>query len=64
MDRIPDGRAKRRGVPDEFKRPAAEQIEAGGLRTLNVAAELGVQETQLRRWKSQVCTKGARFALK
>ena len=36
--------------PDEFKRQAAERVETSGLSVMDVAAELGVHETQLRRW--------------
>src|SRR6056297_3922754 len=41
---------KRRYFPDEFKRQAAERVETSGLSIMDVAAELGVHETQLRRW--------------
>ena len=38
---------KRRYFPDEFKRQAAERVETSGLSIMDVAAELGVHETQL-----------------
>ena len=41
---------KRRHFPDEFKRQAAERVEASGVSVMDVAVELGVHETQLRRW--------------
>jgi transposase len=41
---------KRRHFPDEFKRQATERVETSGLSVRDVAAELGVHETQLRRW--------------
>ena len=44
---------KRRYFPDEFKRQAAERVETSGLSIMDVAAELGVHETQLRRWIRQ-----------
>lgn len=44
---------KRRYFPDEFKRQAVERVETSGLSVMNVAAELGVHETQLRRWMHQ-----------
>lgn len=44
---------KRRYFPDEFKRQAAERVETSGLSVMDVAAELGVHETQLRRWIRQ-----------
>ena len=44
---------KRRYFPDEFKRQAVERVETSGLSIMNIAAELGVHETQLRRWIRQ-----------
>ena len=44
---------KRRYFPGEFKRRAAERVETSGLSIMDVAAELGVHETQLRRWTRQ-----------
>ena len=44
---------KRRYFPDEFKRQAVERVETSGLSIMDVAAELGVHETQLRRWMRQ-----------
>src|SRR6056297_3446551 len=44
---------KRRYFPDEFKRQAAERVATSGLSIMDVAAELGVHETQLRRWIRQ-----------
>ena len=44
---------KRRYFPDEFKRQAAERVETSELSIMDVAAELGVHETQLRRWIRQ-----------
>lgn len=49
---------KRRYFPDEFKRQAAERVETSGLSIMDVAAELGVHETQLRRWVRQFGTAG------
>lgn len=46
-------RKKRRYFPDEFKRQAAERAETSGLSIMDVAADLGVHETQLRRWIRQ-----------
>ena len=50
---------KRRYFPDEFKRQAAERVEASGLSVADVATELGVHETQLRRWRRQFGKAGA-----
>jgi transposase len=44
---------KRRYFPDEFKRQAVERVETSGLSVMNVAVELGIHETQLRRWRRQ-----------
>ena len=44
---------KRRYFPDEVKRQAAERVETSGVSIVDVAAELGVHETQLRRWTRQ-----------
>ena len=44
---------KRRYFPDEFKRQAAERVETSGLSIMDVAAELGVHEMQLRPWIRQ-----------
>ena len=44
---------KRRYFPDEFKRQAVERVATSGLTIMDVAAELGVHETQLRRWIRQ-----------
>jgi transposase len=44
---------KRRYFPDEFKRQAVERVETSGLSIMDVAAEPGVHETQLRRWIRQ-----------
>jgi len=44
---------KRRYFPGEFKRRAAERVETSGLSIMDVAAELGIHETQLRRWTRQ-----------
>ena len=41
---------KRRHFPDEFKRQAAARVETSGLSVRDVAVELGVHETLLRRW--------------
>ena len=45
--------AKRRTFSREFKLEAVRQLE-GGRRVAEVAHELGIQETVLRRWRSQV----------
>jgi len=50
---------KRRHFPDEFKRQAAERVETSGLSIMDVAAELGVHETQLRRWIRQFRRSGS-----
>ena len=50
---------KRRYFPDEFKRQAAERVETSGLSIMDVAAELGVHETQLRRWIRQFGRSGS-----
>ncbi len=44
---------KRRYFPDEFRQQAVERVETSGLSIMDVAAELGVHETQLRRWTRQ-----------
>ncbi len=41
---------RRRYFPDEFKRQAVERARTSGLTIMDVAAELGIHETQLRRW--------------
>ncbi len=46
-------RKKRRYFPDEFKRQAVERADTSGLSVMDVAAELGIHETQLRRWMRQ-----------
>lgn len=46
---------KRRHFPDEFKRQAVERVETSGLPLFEVAAELGVHESQLRRETSERC---------
>ena len=46
-------RTKRKYFPGEFKRQAAERAETSGLSIVDVAAELGIHETQLRRWIRQ-----------
>ena len=38
---------KRRYFPHEFKRQATERAETSGMSIMDVAAELGVHETQL-----------------
>lgn len=44
---------KRRYFSDEFKRQVTERVETSGLSIMDVVAELGVHETQLRRWIRQ-----------
>nr|WP_306455409.1 transposase [Jannaschia seosinensis] len=44
---------KRRYFPDAFKRQAAERVETSGLSVVDVAAKLGVHETQVHRWIRQ-----------
>ena len=44
---------RRRYFPDEFKRQAVERARASGLTIMDVAAELGIHETQPRRWIRQ-----------
>ena len=53
---------KRRYFPDEFKRQSAERVETSGLSIMDVAAELGVHETQLRRWIRQFGRSGTENA--
>lgn len=55
---------KRRYFPDEFKRQAAERVETSGLSIMDVAPELGVHETQLRRWIRQFGKSGTGGALR
>jgi transposase len=50
---------QRRHFPDEFKRQDAERVETRGLPLFEVAAELGVHESQLRRWARQFGQTGA-----
>ncbi|RVT80622.1 IS3 family transposase, partial [Rhodobacteraceae bacterium CCMM004] len=45
---------KRRYFPDEFKRQAVERVATSGLAIIDVAAELGIHESQLRRWIRQI----------
>lgn len=53
---------KRRYFPDEFKRQAADRVETSGLSIMDVAAELGIHETQLRRWIRQIGKAGTSTA--
>lgn len=46
-------RKKRRYFLDEFKRQAVDRAETSGLSVMDVSAELGIHETQLRRWMRQ-----------
>lgn len=41
---------KRRHFPDAFKREAVERARSSGLSIIQVADELGLHETVLRRW--------------
>ena len=41
---------KRRHFPDAFKREAVERARTSGLAIIQVAEELGLHETVLRRW--------------
>ena len=41
---------KRRHFPDAFKREAVERARTSGLTIIEVAEELGLHETVLRRW--------------
>lgn len=50
---------KRRYFPDAFKRQAVARVETGGLHLFEVVAELGVHESQRRRWARQVGQAGA-----
>lgn len=52
---------KRRYFPDEFKRHAVERAKTSGLSVMSVAAELGIHETQLRRWMRQFGGLGTGF---
>jgi transposase len=54
-------RKKRRYFPDEFKRQAVGRVETSGLSVSSVAAELGIHETQLRRWMRQFGRLGTGF---
>ena len=49
---------KRRFFPEEFKRQAVDRVETSGLRITDIAAELGIHETQLRRWMRQLGRSG------
>ena len=57
-------RKKRRYFPDDFKRKAVERAETSGLSVMNVAAEFGIHETQLRRWMRQFGRLGTGSALR
>lgn len=46
--------ARRRVFPEAFKREAVERVTASGLSTAQVAQELGLHETVLRRWVRDV----------
>jgi transposase len=41
---------KRRVFPDVFKREAVDRVLTSGLPIGRVASDLGLHETQLRRW--------------
>lgn len=41
---------KRRHFPDAFKREAVDRVRTSGLTIIQVAEELGLHETVLRRW--------------
>ena len=41
---------KRRRFPDAFKREAVDRVRTSGLTIIQVADELGLHETVLRRW--------------
>ncbi len=41
---------KRRHFPDAFKREAVERVRTSGVTIIEVAEELGLHETVLRRW--------------
>lgn len=45
---------RRRYFPDEFKRQAVDRARTSGLTIMDVAAELGIHETQPRRWIRQL----------
>ena len=45
--------AKRRVFPEAFKREAVDRVNSSGLSLGKVAAELGLNETVLRRWVSR-----------
>lgn len=42
--------ARRRVFPEAFKREAVDRVASSGLSTVQVAQELGLHETVLRRW--------------
>jgi transposase len=44
----------RRVFPETFKREAVDRVASSGLRIGRVAAELGVNETVLRRWVARL----------
>ena len=44
---------QRRVFPESFKREAVDRVASSGLSAGKVAAELGLHETVLRRWKVQ-----------
>lgn len=50
---------KRRFFPEEFKRQAVERARTSGLSVADVAMELGIHDTQLRRWMRQFSVEGA-----
>ncbi|WP_407936876.1 transposase [Jiella pelagia] len=49
---------KRRFCPEEFKRQAVERARTSGLSVADVAMELGIHDTQLRRWMRQFSVEG------
>ena len=45
--------SQRRVFPETFKREAVDRVASSGLSAGQVAAELGLHETVLRRWMMQ-----------
>lgn len=50
---------KRWYFPDEFKHQALEPVETSGLSLFEITVELGVHESELRRWARQYGQTGA-----
>ncbi|WP_407936900.1 transposase [Jiella pelagia] len=55
----PVAEKRRRFFPEKFKRQAVERVRTSGLSVANVTMELGIHDTQLRRWLRQFLLEGA-----